>query len=99
MGTPDTIEVSVSEPHISLGRPDSELYCPMALAARDIFGDTVEAIWVVYHHIVVGSFTGPVTPYALPQQAREWLLEFDNHNSLGPIDFVAAKDDSKNLIW
>lgn len=95
---PDSIKITVTEEHIKDGEPDTRELCPIAWAAWDAFGQTIAAVWVIGNQIIVGRYEGPI-PFIMPEEAVEWLFDFDDKGTGEPIEFIAVKDETGIVRW
>ena len=77
-----TVTVTVEQRHIDAGRPDQSRLCPVALALQDQCQGVWAVGWGSAYRLAPGC-----APYRLPAKARDFILAFDNGESVSPFAF------------
>ncbi len=73
--------VKVNNTHIMLGKPDDPDGCPIALALNEKF---ICNNWVVSE---TNCWQKPTKKILLPKKARDFVIQFDDGNSVKPFSF------------
>ena len=73
--------INVTQDHINFGLRGMAGRCPLALAAGEICGEEV----LVTHRVM--SFPRNSVCIYLPQNAKDWVLSFDEDEHVEPFSF------------
>lgn len=93
------MKVTVTQKHIREGRVGSAFKCPIAQAVREQTKNDTTCVGRETFSFRVGDMNEPFTTtiirYRLPLAARNFIDDFDQGQSVSPIEFIARKVKSK----
>lgn len=81
------MKIKVTQEHIAKGKPQRSEWCPIALAAKDVFPQEI---------VVVSPYDLQVIAeqrdryWHLPAQVRQFIKDFDGGRPVEPFDFELA---------
>lgn len=79
------MKVTVTQDHINNGKPNSHLYCPIALAIKSIEGVLASAVSCTKASVI--SNDTYATLYTLPTEAQNFIHYFDRGWKVTPFEF------------